>query len=177
MFTLALVLLTVGCGSASSETAATDDPPTTTGEEASTDPGSSPDPDAIVFIWEENGGCLQGGPNCARYEVTADGGVSTFRAGDDDTGPVATGSVSSDDVAAWIDMAGSTDIDDLTGRVGPGELTAAFDGVDYQLSAPFANVELSSVDVEFDEGEPFFAAATSLARAAGEAAPLPIEMR
>ncbi len=131
--------------------------------------------DSVVMIWTETGGCAMAGPNCARYEVLADGSVTTYRDGEPD--PVATGTVDPAIVSGWVDIVEGTDTAALVDRLGPGEMTAAFDGVDYQLDAPFVGFTLSSVDKEFDESEPFFAAAWELARAAAEAAPLEVEFR
>ncbi len=133
------------------------------------------DSDDVVFVWSETGGCAQAGPNCARYEVSADGSVSTYREGQPEA--EVTGSVPVELVNEWLAAVAGTDIDELGSRLGPGEMTAAFDGVDYTLSTPHTGLVLSSVDVEFVSGEAFFATATKLARAAAEAAPLPLEMR
>lgn len=133
-----------------------------------------------MFIWTETGGCAMGGPNCARYEVTVDGTVQTFRLGvpDEETaGPAATGQVDPALVRAWSDSLVDEDIDALSERVGEGELTAAFDGVDVMVVDPIADVQLSSVTTKFDRTEPVFAAAVALAEAAAAAAPLDIEMR
>ncbi len=182
IFSGLLVLLAAACGSDGSDTAAGGDTSgvdTTIGSTGET-PGPSAaslEPGDLVFVWEENGGCLQGGPNCARYEVSADGTVNTYRTGEEGGSAEVTGTVSTDVVEAWNAAVEATDIEALTGRLGPGEMTAAFDGVDFELRAPYAEIELSSVDVEFDETEPFFAAAVDLARAAYDAAPLPIQMR
>lgn len=131
--------------------------------------------DTVVLIWTESGGCAMAGPNCARYEVLADGSVTSYRDGEPD--PAASGSVDPVVVSAWVDAFETTDTAELVDRLGPGEMTAAFDGIDFTLDVPFAGFSISSVDKEFDEGEPFFAAAWDLARAAADAAPLEIIFR
>ncbi len=131
--------------------------------------------DAVVLVWTETGGCAMAGPNCGRYEVLADGSVTAYREGE--TEPAASGTVDPSIVAEWVEMVEATDTSALVDRLGPGELTAAFDGVDYFLDAPFAGFTLSSVDKEFDEDEPFFVAAADLARAAAEAAPIELMSR
>ena len=131
--------------------------------------------DEVVFIWSETGGCAMGGPNCARYEVRVDGATETFREGSDEV--AASGSVDSTLVVAWLDALLSEDIDALRDRVGEGELTAAFDGVDFTVADPISGIELSSVATAFDQSEPVFAAAFDLAAAAAAAAPLEIETR
>ncbi len=188
-----LVLLTIvaaACGSSISTDAGSGDQtePTTV-----TSPGGPDDPDApegdgdeggevpelaadeIVFVWSENGGCMQGGPNCARYEILADGTVNTYRVGEDEV--ATSGSIDGSVVNDWLTAVALTDIDALRGRLGPGEMTAAFDGVDFVLEAPYAGLLLDSVDVEFAAGEPLFEVANDMARAAVEAAPLEMEMR
>ena len=136
--------------------------------------------DSVVFVWTETGGCAMGGPNCARYEVAVDGTVETFRLGSVDESaalPVATGQVDPELVATWRNALRAEDIDALRERVGEGELTAAFDGVDVVAADPVTGVELSSVATAFDPAEPVFAAATALAEAAAAVAPLEIQMR
>ncbi len=169
-----LVLLAAACGSDSSS--GDDSSSGSAGESPETSAGSL-EPGDLVFVWEENGGCFQGGPNCSRFEVSADGTVNTYRTGEDGAPAEVTGTVPIEIVEAWTAAVDATDIEALTGRLGPGEMTAAFDGIDYELRVPYAAIELSSVEYEFDESEPFFAAAVDLARAAYDAAPLPIEMR
>lgn len=187
----ALLLVGVGCqrGSDTDGVPAGDSIPSITDvdslpspeEPASTDAPDSPADvvadDTVVFVWTETGGCAQGGPNCARYEVGADGTVSTFREGADAAEPEVTGQVDVDLVAAWRAAVASEDIDALRARVGEGEMTAAFDGVDFLLQDPDSGLELSSVDTAFTLGEPFFEAALDLATAASNAAPLEFEMR
>ncbi len=159
-----------------------DDPDAPEGDDdgAQGDPGDASDvpelaDDEVVFVWAENGGCAQAGPNCARYEVLADGTVNTYRQGEDEV--AATGSIDQDLVNDWLLTVGTTDVDALRGRLGPGEMTAAFDGVDFLLEAPYAALSLDSIDVEFAAGEPLFEAANSMAKAAVEAAPLEMKMR
>lgn len=118
---------------------------------------------------------MQGGPNCARYEISFDGTVRTFRAGTPEV--AASGSIAAEAVQAWLEEAQATDFAALVARLGSGELTAAFDGVDYSLEIPGEGVTLSSVDVEFDLAESFFARIQDLVTAAAEAAPLEIEFR
>ena len=118
---------------------------------------------------------MQAGPNCARYEISADGTVQTFREGT--AAVVASGSIPVDNVAAWLDAVQSTDFEALVARLGPGEMTAAFDGVDYAMELPGQSVTLSSVDVEFDVTEAFFARTQDLVTEAAQAAPLQLESR
>lgn len=185
---LALVLVAAACGDDDETTTTTGDPDTSDAEpetptsEPITDEIDSPaplvlEPDDVVFVWTETGGCFMAGPNCARYEVRSDGTVATYREGDDSADPAATGTIAADLLAPWVDAVRATDLDALVGRLGPGEMTAAFDGVDTIVSAPFADITLSSVDVEFDTSEAFFAEAAALARAAADAAPLTLEQR
>ena len=198
-----LVLLTIAaatCGSSTSTDAGSDDQTEGTtvtlpggpadpdapeeesdgGDGQINEPGVVPDlpdlaADEVVFVWSENGGCMQGGPNCARYEILADGTVNTYRMGEDEVST--TGSIDGSVVTDWLIAVASTDVDALRGRLGPGEMTAAFDGVDYVLEAPYAELLLDSVDVEFATGEPLFEAANGMAKAAFAAAPLEMEMR
>lgn len=175
-----LVALAAGCGSDDSTGSAAGprpevSAPTVTDSSAGdTVPGELA-PDLVVFVWTETGGCMMAGPNCARYEARVDGTVETFRGGN--AGVEATGSVDPDLVAAWRDALLAEDIDALRARVGEGELTAAFDGVDYAVSDPVSGIELSSVATAFDRSEPIFAAAFGLVEAAAAAAPLEIQMR
>ncbi len=181
---LTLVVLASACGGGDDDSASSDtdsvestnldttNPPTTVAPVAS----ETIEPGDIVFVWTETGGCAMAGPNCARYEITADGSVTTYREGGE-AAPAATGNIDAATVQAWIDTASATDVEAMVGRLGPGEMTAAFDGVDYTLASPVDDLDLSSVDVEFDQNEPLFAAAVTLARAAAEAAPLEIEFR
>lgn len=131
--------------------------------------------DVIVFVWSETGGCAQAGPNCARYEVTSTGNVSTYREGEQVA--EVTGTIDAARVEQWMAIVAETDVDELVARLGPGELTAAFDGVDYVLEAPGADLRLSSVDVAFDRSEALFQDAEALAGLAAKAAPLEIKMR
>lgn len=148
-------------------------------------PAAAPAPDEVVFIWSESGGCFMVGPNCARYEVRQDGSVWTYRQSpasaapsvDIIEGPVATGTVDRYLVSVWNQAVATTDLDALRDRVGPGELTAAFDGIDHEVSAPEAGWRLSSVEVRFADGEELFDAARALAQAAADAAPLPLQSR
>jgi len=191
-----LALLAAGCGGSDSSSdpgaAAPDDAiPAVVSEPAPTPaptdaPADSADDemagelagDRTVFVWVETGGCAQGGPNCARYEVTVDGTVSTTRDGlEVSAEPEAIGQVDPGLVQAWRDAVADEDIDDLRSRVGDGEMTAAFDGTDYTLTNPVTGLELSSVETNFDPAEPAFATAFALAGAAAEAAPLEFEMR
>ncbi len=182
----AALLLVTGCGG--SDAGPSDSLPAVSEPAVSEPVASNPmasDPvadelsaDAVVFVWVETGGCMQGGPNCARYAVTVDGTVSTTRAGLDVAAePEAVGQLDPALVQAWRDALDGVDLDALRERVGEGELTAAFDGVDYEVSNPVAGVELSSVETAFDESEPVFATAVALAAAAREAAPLELQMR
>ncbi len=133
----------------------------------------------VVFVWSETGGCAQGGPNCARYEVAVDGTVETFRvAGADEAAePAATGQVDPALVQDWRDAVADEDLDALRARAGEGEMAAAFDGIDFLVINPVTGVELSSVLTDFDETEPVFATAFALARAAATVAPLELQMR
>ncbi len=181
MFRLLLTLVAAGslalagCGSGDGTT----EPATPTPDDGTVvDTGPDPETlaaDDVVLIWTETGGCAMAGPNCARYEVQADGTVTTYREGEPD--PAASGSVAPEVVATWVAMVRDTDTSELVGRLGPGEMTAAFDGIDFFLEVPFTGFAVSSVDKEFDEGEPFFAAVADVVRAAAEAAPLEIEFR
>ncbi len=132
-------------------------------------------PDDVVMVWTETGGCAMAGPNCARYEILADGTVTTYREGESEV--AATGTIDEATVMAWVAEVQRTDTEALVSRLGPGEMTAAFDGIDFFLDVPFIDFELSSVDKEFAGSEPFFEAATGLAQAAASAAPLEIAMR
>jgi len=118
---------------------------------------------------------MQAGPNCARYEISADGTVQTFREGA--ASVVASGSIPVGNVEAWLDAVRATDFEALVARLGPGEMTAAFDGVDYSLELPGQSLTLSSVDVEFDVTEAFFARTQDLVTEAAQAAPLQLESR
>lgn len=179
---LAIGLASAACGdTADSSAAAVDGEPIST-----TAPGDTALPDEptdvsaisqsdVVFVWTENGGCMQAGPNCARYVVTADGTVNTYRGDSDDI--AATGAVDSAALADWMAAVKQTDISALVDRAGPGEMTAAFDGVDFILEAPHADTTLSSVDIEFSRSEDYFVAANALVSSAAQVAPLDIEMR
>ncbi len=182
---LVLALAAGACGDPDGGVAAVESDPTTTVAPSTTEavdentdePQALPvvAPDSPVFEWVETGGCLMAGPNCARYVVTSDGTVMTYRG--DNTHVEVTGTVDKAALDAWMLVAGETDVDALVDRAGPGELTAAFDGVDFQLDAPHQGTSLSSIDIEFNESEAYFAAAMDLALAARDAAPLEIEMR
>lgn len=169
----ALAVLTIGCGG--SDSAGPDTPPNTT-----------PDPseisqevagDDIVFVWNETGGCAMAGPNCARYQVTADGAVTSFRINFGEFEEAASGQIDAEVVATWMDVSASTDHADMEARLNPGQLTAAFDGVDIVLEAPIADYVIDSTQYEFDRKEPFFEAAWSMVEAAAAAAPLEIAFR
>ncbi len=205
-FIALLALLTVvaaACGSSNSIDAGSDDQtegttvtlpggpddpdaPEGDDDEGDNDDGDGGDPDVIpdlpelaadeiVFVWSENGGCMQGGPNCARYEVLADGTVNTYRMGEDEVST--TGSIDGSVVNNWLIAVASTDADALRARLGPGEVTAAYDGVDFVLEAPYDGLLFDSTNVEFAAGEPLFEAASDMAKAAVAAAPLEMEMR
>lgn len=177
----AAILLVTGCGGSDPESSGSlpdVSTPAVSEPLASDAPADELAGDRVVFVWSETGGCAQGGPNCARYEVTVDGTVATYREGaTDDGGPAAVGSVDPALAQAWRDPFDGVDLDALRERVGEGELTAAFDGVDYTVSNPVVGVELSSVETAFDESEPVFATAVALAAAARTAAPLEFQMR
>ncbi len=185
----AVSMIATGCGSDSGSTAdptgtPTDDSlPAVVSEPDSTDVPADPATDElagdrVVFVWTETGGCAMAGPNCARYAVTVDGTVNTTRDGVDvSTEPEVVGEVDPALVQTWRDVLAEADLDALRERVGEGELTAAFDGVDYVVGHPVTEVELSSVETAFDRSEPVFAAAFALAEAAAAAAPLTIQMR
>lgn len=127
--------------------------------------------DALVLAWTETGGCGMIRPDCPRHDVLADGTVHTFRVGEPER--VSTGRIDPFLVETWIEVARGTDVMALLERLGPGEETAPFDGVDYRLDAPLVGLTLSSAEKAFDPEEPFFAAALDVVRAAQEAAPLP----
>lgn len=134
--------------------------------------------DAVVFVWSETGGCAMAGPNCARYEVTADGTVGTSRQTADGYGEVeVAGTVDVALVEAWLAAVADIDMDQLQERVGAGEMTAAFDGTDVVVEAPTVDVQLSSIDTNFSPSEDVFASGRALAAAAFAAAPLELEMR
>ncbi len=179
-----IALVVAACGA--TETTSASDPETTSTVAPTTEapveeqiPEETPAEvlpnDAPVFVWTETGGCAQAGPNCARYVVSADGTVNTFRG--DSTEVAATGTVAAEPLAEWLRVTGATDIEMLIERAGPGELTAAFDGVDFVLEAPHIEATLSSVDLEFSPSEDYFAAAIALASSAADAAPLDFETR
>ena len=184
----AVALIATGCGQSESTSEPGDSLPDASIPAVVTEPASPDTPvdpatddlagDQVVFVWTETGGCAMGGPNCARYEVTVDGTVSTTRAGADVLPePEAIGQVDLALVQAWRDALAGEDLDALRERAGEGEMTAAFDGVDFVVANPVSGVELSSVATNFDETEPVFATAFALAHAAAAAAPLEIEMR
>lgn len=171
-------LLAAGCGSDGGRAADESLPPAESTAPVTDAPADELAADRVVFVWTELGGCAMGGPNCARYEVTVDGTVATTRAGVDvPAEPEVIGQVDPSLVQAWRDALTGEDLDALRERVGEGELTAAFDGVDYTVANPAAEVELSSVATAFDRTEPVFAAAFALAQAAADAAPLEMQMR
>lgn len=134
-------------------------------------------PEDVILVWSDTGGCAMAGPNCARYEITANGEVQTFRGTDQEVAN--TGAVEVLEVQGWLEVVDGTDFAELQKRLGPGEMTAAFDGVDSMLKLPAVGprasaepVELSSVEVEFDRNEPFFAETSNLISSAVKAAPL-----
>ena len=191
---LAVAFVSVACGDTPDTNVVDDVEPTATVEvteeavvneetEAPAEPAELPavSDDQPVFEWTETGGCMQGGPNCARYVVTADGTVLTYRqtfpVEDRAVDPEVTGTVDAETLAAWMNVVAETDVDALVERAGPGEMTAAFDGIDFVVSAPHAGSTLSSVDIEFSPSEEYFDSAIALAAAARSAAPLEIEMR
>lgn len=131
--------------------------------------------DDPVLVWTETGGCIQAGPNCARYVVTGDGTVNTYRGDSEEV--AASGTVSEAALADWLAVTAETDVGALVDRAGPGEMRSAFDGIDFILEAPHTDTSLSSVDLEFSPSEDYFAAATALVSSAADAAPLDIELR
>lgn len=147
----------------------------TTTEPETSAPETGGDEEVIAFVWSETGGCAMAGPNCARYEVTSLGAVSTYREGEDVA--EVTGTIDAARVGQWMSIVDETDIDQLVAGLGPGEMTAAFDGVDFVLEAPYAELRLSSVDVGFDSGEALFQDAEQLALLAAKAAPLELKQR
>ncbi len=177
LLSLLLILLSA-CGSDETSSEDPAESPTTTslpddGGPVETVPEL--EPDQVVFVWTETGGCAMAGPNCARYEVAADGTVQTFRG--DESEASTTGVVDTVAVSDWLSAVAATDLAELVGRLGPGEMTAAFDGVDFVLEAPHTQLVFSSVEVEFDLGEPLFRAAFSMAHQAAEVAPLEFAQR
>lgn len=180
---LTLAFLVAACGGNQTTTEAAEGlqtdrtpvTPTGTDDEPSDPEDDAMAPDEVVFIWAESGGCAMAGPNCARYEVTAGGDVSTYREGENEV--AATGTVDQARVAEWIELAGDTDMEELVARLGPGEMRAAFDGIDIELSAPPAGLKLSSTRVDFADSEPLFVNAAGLAALAAKAAPLEIASR
>jgi hypothetical protein len=170
-----LVLVATACGSEAvvqTEGSSTTMPALTTTSVA-VDGASTPA--EVILTWTETGGCAMAGPNCARYEISSNGAVTTYREGA--TEIAASGRVDPSLVRSWQDVVNATDFDALTARLGPGEMTAAFDGIDFEVVVLTNSVTLSSVDVEFDQSEVFFSATQQLVAVAAEAAPLEPEMR
>jgi len=161
LITTALLTLASGCSSGS--TPAISEP--------------APDGDQVVLVWTETGGCAQAGPNCATYQVTTDGTVTTLRSSVAGLEEAASGTIPAATVIEWIEIVSGTDLGELEARLGPGEMTAAFDGVDFVLEAPGVGYTISSVEFEFAANEPFFQAARAVVQAAAEAAPLEIQFR
>lgn len=185
---IGIVLFTAACGPADTDAFETSvDTPASTIEGASDetpDTLEDADPsavdsdlaaDAVVMIWSQTGGCAQAGPNCFRYEVLADGTVTSYREGA--TEVEVTAQVDRALVTAFVETVNATDVDALVATLPAGEMTATFDGVDFTLEAPFNGLNLSSIDVEFVTSEPLFSAANDLAAAAAAAAMPEIEFR
>lgn len=118
------------------------------------------------------------GPNCPKFVVYDDGTVEIYRGGEDGPAEV-TGSIDPAALQAFFTVAEAEDFDALLERLPPGTCQACLDGVDIQLDVKLngENESLNSTVVAFDEGEPFFAALTTLIEEVASVGELPIEQR
>lgn len=170
---LASVVLAVSsCGDDAGSTSSsveTTPSPTTTAPQADGDP---------VLVYEATGGCQMMGPNCPKFVVYPDGKVEIYRAGEQGPAEV-TGTIDLEALAAFLAVAEAEDFDALVDRLPPGTCQACVDGVDILLDLKLngQTESLNSSVVAFDEGEPFFAALTTLIEQVSAVGELPIEQR
>jgi hypothetical protein len=162
---LLLVLVAAACGVPAATTGDTS-PPTSAGA------GSG---DSITFVMD--GGCMMMGPNCPTYELMPGGEFSLRRTGGADI--EATGSIDPQVARDLWDVVRSTDFDDLTASLGPGECRACVDGIDTRMIIKSGDTEhvLDSTQVEFDQTVALFALTEEAVAAMSNAAALEIETR
>jgi hypothetical protein len=142
----------------------------------------------VVLVAELTGGCMMMGPNCPTYVLWDDGRavvvrgappVDPFTERIDDGFIEAVGFIDATLAAAVGEAVSGTDFAALERRLGPGRCNGCVDGIDTTISmaAPSGRVHLSSIDVEFDEDEPFFAAVGAAVSALQRELALPIQSR
>jgi len=142
-------------------------------------PGTTEVPNAGRFpvVIDQTGGCFQMGPNCVRYEISADGTLTGYRLGSENPESFGTVTLGAAAVANLAAALAATDLEALAARLGPGTCQACVDGIDTIVTFTVADtaVAFDSATVHFDPAEPMFAALANLQGVAAEALPLPIE--
>jgi hypothetical protein len=167
------VLLVSACGDDSDSASSTVESTPTTAPATTAQADGDP-----VLVYEATGGCQMMGPNCPKFVVYPDGTVEIYRAGEQGPAEV-TGTIDSAALEAFLAVAEAEDFDALIERLPPGTCQACVDGVDILLDVKLngKTESLNSTVIAFDEGEPFFAALTTLINQVSAVGELPIEQR
>ncbi len=117
---------------------------------------------------DQTGGCMMMGPNCVRYIVDEAGAATVFRLGLEDPELVAVTTIDRSLIDALSTALHDTELGALRSRLGPGECMGCVDGIDTTVTFTVDGeaISFNSIDKEFDQSEPVFAALASIIEAA-----------